>query len=86
MDPVYQHLVTTLTTKFEVPPDRVSPQATLGDLELDSLALVELYVTLQDHWKIPLDDSTAKPELTLHQVTQAVKNLQDEHGDAHESA
>lgn len=80
MDPVYQHLVTTLTTKFEVPSDRLSSTATLEELELDSLAVVELYVTLQEHWNIPLDDGDAQPEHTLQQVAQEVRALLDGRG------
>ena len=74
-DPVFQQLVTILTEKFEVPAERVRLRATLGELDLDSLAVVELYVTLQEHWDIPLDDSAATGELTLDQVTDAVAEL-----------
>ncbi len=59
MDPVYDTLVSLLTDKFEAPADKITPDITLGELELDSLAVVELYVTLQEHYGIPLDDTTA---------------------------
>ncbi|MFB7634803.1 acyl carrier protein [Streptomyces sp. NPDC056149] len=72
MEPVYDHLVTTLTDKFEVDAKEVHPDRTLGDLDLDSLAVVELIVTLQEHWGIPLDEDGATAELTLEQLTQAV--------------
>ncbi|WP_275466899.1 acyl carrier protein [Streptomyces noursei] len=72
MDPVYDHLVTVLTDKFEVDAKEIRPDGTLGALELDSLAVVELYVTLQEHWGVPLDEDGATAELTLEQVAQAV--------------
>ncbi|MGW5118439.1 acyl carrier protein [Streptomyces noursei] len=72
MDPVYDHLVTVLTDKFEVDAKEIRPDSTLGALELDSLAVVELYVTLQEHWGVPLDEDGATAELTLEQVAQAV--------------
>ncbi|GAA2657470.1 acyl carrier protein [Streptomyces lunalinharesii] len=72
MDPVYDHLVTVLTDKFEVDGKEIRPDITLGALELDSLAVVELYVTLQEHWGVPLDEDGATAELTLDQVAQAV--------------
>ncbi|AIA01147.1 MULTISPECIES: acyl carrier protein [Streptomyces] len=72
MDPVYDHLVTVLTDKFEVDAEEIRPDSTLGALELDSLAVVELYVTLQEHWGVPLDEDGATAELTLEQVAQAV--------------
>ncbi|MEC4020684.1 acyl carrier protein [Streptomyces sp. H27-D2] len=75
MNAVYQHLVTTLTDKFEAPEERVRPAATLGDLDLDSLAVVELFVTLQEHWDIPLDDSDADATLTVDEVASAVNDL-----------
>ena len=78
MDRVYDHLVTLLSDKFEVDPDRITPDATLDTLELDSLAVVELYVTLQEQWHIPLDDSAASGELTVADVAREVTALLDE--------
>ncbi|MBD0840994.1 MULTISPECIES: acyl carrier protein [unclassified Streptomyces] len=78
MDRVYDRLVTLLTDKFEVAPERIGPEATLDDLELDSLAVVELYVTLQEEWSIPLDDSAARADLTVAEVARSVTALLDE--------
>ncbi|QRX90016.1 acyl carrier protein [Streptomyces noursei] len=72
MDPVYDHLVTILTDKFEVDAKEIRPDITLAALELDSLAVVELYVTLQEHWGVPLDEDDSAAEQTLEQVAQAV--------------
>jgi acyl carrier protein len=76
-DPVDQHLVTVLSGKFEVPPEHIRPEATLEDLGLDSLAAVELYVTLQEQWRIPLDDSEAGTGLTVRHVADTVRRLRD---------
>jgi acyl carrier protein len=78
VDRVYDHLVTLLSDKFEVDAERIGPEATLDDLELDSLAVVELYVTLQEEWQIPLDDSTASADLTVAEVALSVTALLDE--------
>ncbi|MEV0486623.1 phosphopantetheine-binding protein [Streptomyces sp. NPDC050508] len=77
MDRVYDHLVTLLADKFEVDAERIGPDATLDDLDLDSLAVVELYVTLQEEWQIPLDDSAAA-DLTVADVARSVSALLDE--------
>ncbi|MFE3475809.1 MULTISPECIES: phosphopantetheine-binding protein [unclassified Streptomyces] len=77
MEHVYTHLVTLLADKFEVAADLIRPDATLGDLELDSLAVVELYVTLQEEWGVPLDDSEATAELTVDEVARSVTALLD---------
>ncbi|MFE2294807.1 acyl carrier protein [Streptomyces sp. NPDC059452] len=75
MEHVYSHLVTLLGDKFEVAADQIRPDATLGDLDLDSLAVVELYVTLQEEWEVPLDDSEATAELTVAEVARSVAAL-----------
>ncbi|WP_030746883.1 acyl carrier protein [Streptomyces griseus] len=75
MDRVYDHLVTLLADKFEVAGDRIVPSVTLGELDLDSLAVVELYVTLQEEWRVPLDDSAASAELTVGEVAGSVAAL-----------
>lgn len=74
-DSVDQHLVAVLHGKFEVAPEHIRPEATLEDLGLDSLAAVELYVTLQEQWQVPLDDSEANTGLTVQQVRETVRRL-----------
>ncbi|KPI29308.1 acyl carrier protein familyprotein [Actinobacteria bacterium OK074] len=78
MDRVYEHVVTVLSDKFEVPAELINPDVTLEELELDSLAVVELYVTLQEELAVPLDDSAATGELTVGQVARSVAELLDE--------
>ncbi|MFG2226300.1 acyl carrier protein [Streptomyces sp. NPDC048644] len=72
MAAVYDHLVTVLTDKFEVDAEVIRPEMTLTELELDSLAVVELYVTLQERWGVPLADDDSAAELTVAQVARAV--------------
>ncbi|MBB1243674.1 acyl carrier protein [Streptomyces durbertensis] len=79
MESTRQHAMTVLSTvlteKFEVPADRIDDDATLADLELDSLAVVELLVTLQEELGVPLDDSEASGETTVGEVSRAVVRL-----------
>ncbi|MFI6051339.1 acyl carrier protein [Streptomyces violascens] len=79
MDTVLTHLTTVLTTKFEVPADRITHGSTLADLELDSLAAVELYVTLQEHWNVPLDDNEATPDRTVGEISRTITALLPHH-------
>ncbi|QHC22680.1 acyl carrier protein [Streptomyces sp. GS7] len=74
MDDVLQHLMTVLTEKFDVPADAIRADSTLTDLDLDSLAVVEFAVTLQDHWHIDLDDDAAA-EATLDDLAGTVRGL-----------
>ncbi|WP_229882523.1 acyl carrier protein [Streptomyces alanosinicus] len=61
---VYTRLSELLTSKFEVSPADISWEAVLEDLELDSLALVELVMSAQELFGVALDDS----EVTTHQT------------------
>ncbi len=71
--PRYRHLSRRLVEKFHVDPGRIRPDATLADLELDSLAVVELLMTLQDDWAVDLDESATPPELTLDGLLAAAE-------------
>lgn len=73
--PVYTHLTRLLTEKFEVAPGDVRPDATLEDLDLDSLASVELFLALSEHYSIVLDDGEAVPELTVAQTAELVEKV-----------
>jgi acyl carrier protein len=75
MDTVHQHLVTLLTEKFDVPVAEIRPQATPADLDLDSLARVELLVTLQEHWGVTFPDEDAAAELTIAELADHVGGL-----------
>ncbi|MEV0372908.1 acyl carrier protein [Streptomyces sp. NPDC050636] len=73
MEAVYDHVVTVLTDKFDVDAGAIRPEATLAGLDLDSLAVVELFVTLQEHFNAPLEEDDSAAELTLRQFAQVVE-------------
>ncbi|MEW1699251.1 acyl carrier protein [Streptomyces sp. NPDC093249] len=78
MDEVRRHLTALLTDKFEVPPEAVTDTATLAELDLDSLARVELVVTLQERWGVPLDEDGDTPdEQTVGRLLRRVRALLD---------
>ncbi|MET9479736.1 acyl carrier protein [Streptomyces sp. NPDC006638] len=72
METVSQYLVTLLVDKFDVDPDAVKPGSTLAELELDSLAVVELLVTVQERWGVELDDADADAELSIDHLARLV--------------
>ncbi|MFL6113389.1 MAG: acyl carrier protein [Catenulispora sp.] len=45
-----------LTTKYDVEPDRITPDARFADLELDSLVLAEMSVILSSRLGIEVGD------------------------------
>ncbi|MDN3020981.1 phosphopantetheine-binding protein [Streptomyces sp. S.PB5] len=75
----YEYLTDVLVEKFEVDRADIAETATFSDLDLDSLAVVELFVTLSDQWRVALDDSEAVPGLTLAATAALVdRALQDQ--------
>ncbi|MGY0019691.1 phosphopantetheine-binding protein [Streptomyces sp. cg35] len=63
--PVASAITEVLTEKFEVDPAAVRPGATLESLDLDSLALAELALTLQERLGVPVDGDEAAKHVTV---------------------
>jgi len=65
-----------LAESFEVEPAALDPKATLADLELDSLAVVEFYVALGEVYDVPLSDSDPDSEkVPLSKIAEKVTTL-----------
>ncbi|GAA2135812.1 phosphopantetheine-binding protein [Kitasatospora kazusensis] len=75
MTDTYDRLATLLVDKFDVAPGALSPGASFADLDFDSLAVIELFVTIQEQWQVPLDDTRAVAGLTLGEVTALVDDF-----------
>ncbi|MFD7827287.1 acyl carrier protein [Kitasatospora sp. NPDC059803] len=76
MNPVREHLVTLLTEKFDTPSDTIGDDAALDELDLDSLARIELVVTLQEHWGVALDDDLdSAADVTVGQLVGRIHAL-----------
>ncbi|MED7953930.1 acyl carrier protein [Streptomyces sp. BE20] len=76
MNPVREHLVALLVGQFEVPRDAIGDDAALGELDLDSLARVELVVNLQEHWGVGLDDDgDSAADVTVGRLVDRVHEL-----------
>ncbi|MGI5346994.1 acyl carrier protein [Streptomyces sp. CA-250714] len=75
MDPVHDHVTTLLTDKFDVPSDGIQPGVTLTELGLDSLAVTELLVTLQEHYGTGAPDDAVTGEATPEDVVALLHEL-----------
>ncbi|MEU9167150.1 phosphopantetheine-binding protein [Streptomyces sp. NPDC048420] len=64
-----------LTGKFDVLPEDVTNEAVLEDLDLDSLALVELSLILEQRLGISIGDGTLNSRQTIDQAAGAVDAL-----------
>ncbi|WP_327350821.1 phosphopantetheine-binding protein [Streptomyces sp. NBC_01304] len=58
-----------LTGKFEVAQDHIRPEATLESLDLDSLALAELALALQEELGVEVHEHEATKSTTVGELT-----------------
>jgi acyl carrier protein len=56
LDFIRNHLV----EKFDVKPEAIKPEATLGDLGIDSLSAIEIVFDISDRYGIDISDDQAK--------------------------
>ncbi|HET6357788.1 acyl carrier protein [Streptomyces sp.] len=73
MSDVYDRLIKLLAEGFGLEPAEVSPEDTLGHLELDSLALVELTVAVEEEFGVALSDDDVSQKSTLNQAAQVIE-------------
>ncbi|WP_424217653.1 acyl carrier protein (plasmid) [Streptomyces sp. BI20] len=74
MSDTFPRLVQLLVANFGFETDEVAPSDTFGTLELDSLALVELTLTVQQEFGIGLSDDEFDADSTLEQVTKVIES------------
>ncbi len=70
----YAFLADVLTEKYEVDRDAISPEATLTELGLDSLTIVELLFDIEDEFEIEVPEERATFE-TLAEAAALVEEL-----------
>ena len=74
-----EFLKQTLTEKFGVPAESITPEANLQDLGLDSLSIVELVFEVEDEFDIEVSEEDAKFE-TLGGAIELIDRLVAEKG------
>ncbi|MFH8367586.1 acyl carrier protein [Streptomyces sp. NPDC018031] len=72
MSSTYDRLVTLLGDGFGIEPGEVTPETTFEELDLDSLALVELTLTAQDEFGIQLADDDLQASNTLAKTAEVL--------------
>ena len=76
----YAFLADVLSEKYDVDPDAISPEATLTELGLDSLTIVELLFDFEDEFGIEVPEERATFE-TLAEAAALVDELVQAKGD-----
>jgi len=73
---VYEKLKELLISEFQLDADSVSPEKRLNDdLELDSLDMVDLILSLRDHIGKKVDPSLFKDACTVQDLVDSVAPL-----------
>ncbi len=70
----YEFLAQVLSEKYDVSPDAISPEATLTELGLDSLTVVELLFDVEDEFGIEVPEERATFQ-TLAEAAALVDEL-----------
>ncbi|MCH7856657.1 MAG: acyl carrier protein [Gemmatimonadetes bacterium] len=70
----YMFLAQVLSEKYDVDPDTISPEATLTELGLDSLTIVELLFDVEDEFGIEIPEERATFQ-TLAEAAALVDEL-----------
>ena len=70
----YAFLAETLTEKYEVAREAITPEATLDELGLDSLTVVELLFDVEDEFEIAVPEERATFK-TLAEAAALVEEL-----------
>ena len=69
-DAAYAAIAEILTVKLGVPVERLHPEATYTGLELDSLAVIEVFVDLGERFGVYVPDEHAVSDLTLAETAR----------------
>lgn len=72
----YEFLQHILVTEFGVPTDRITPEATLTSLGLDSLALAELVFEIESEFDVVVPEERAKLA-TLGEAAALITELRE---------
>ncbi|QKW05286.1 acyl carrier protein [Streptomyces sp. NA04227] len=74
MSSTYDRLVTLLAEGFGIEPEEVQPETTFADLDLDSLALVELTLAAQEEFGISLGDEDLHATNSMAQTVDVLES------------
>jgi len=72
MSPTYDQLVSIVTHLHDAPTDRISPDSTFAQLDVDSLTLVEISIRIERDLGVHIDDNELQEDLTLAETTKLI--------------
>ncbi|MBF6048429.1 hypothetical protein GO001_25005 [Streptomyces sp. NRRL B-1677] len=75
-----------LATAYGLNPGELTGSRSFDSLELDSIAQVEMFVTVSDHYGIQLNDSLARGNTTLQETADLVQEALEAAGGRQQDA
>ncbi|MCP9986444.1 acyl carrier protein [Streptomyces sudanensis] len=72
MSTTYDRLVEIVTKLHDAPGDRIGPDATFAQLDVDSLTMVEIAMGIERDLGVHIDDSELREDLTLGATAELV--------------
>ncbi len=78
---IYERIRETLESNFEIPRERISPEARLmEDLELDSIDAIDMAVQIQEMTNVRVEEEQLKNLRTVEDTVQLVLSLLAKNG------
>jgi acyl carrier protein len=74
MSDVYDRLVKLMIEVMNMTADEISPSATFDELELDSLAVVELTLAAQKEFAILIEDDELSTDFTVEKAASLIES------------
>ncbi|TVL91405.1 acyl carrier protein [Streptomyces sp. LX-29] len=68
----YDQLVSILTTLHDAPADRINPEATYAELDVDSLTMVEISLRVERNLGVTVEDNELHEDLTLGATAELI--------------
>ncbi|MEU2335036.1 acyl carrier protein [Streptomyces sp. NPDC006654] len=77
MSTTYDRLVEIVTQLHDAPRDRISPDVTFAQLDVDSLTLVEISLRIERDLGVHIDDKELQEDLSLAATTKLIESKLD---------
>ncbi|MEW2299247.1 acyl carrier protein [Streptomyces sp. NPDC006655] len=77
MSATYDRLVEIVTKLHDAPTDRISPEVTFAQLDVDSLTLVEISLRIERDLGVHIDDNELQEDLSLAATTKLIESKLD---------
>lgn len=76
---MFEKLRSVLVDRVQLPAQHIEPRATLEDIDLDSLAMVELSVALEEEIGVQIGEDELKGASTVSDIVQLVEQRSAAH-------